>query len=94
MTERFTESVVEDAALDWLAELGWAVKHGPDISPDGDTLTRPSASLSLWERERGRGGKAWERESYNDVVLLERFRNALLPKLMSGEIRTTQLRTT
>jgi hypothetical protein len=53
-----------------------------------------TASLSLWERERGRGGKAWERESYNDVVLLERFRNALLPKLMSGEIRTTQLRTT
>jgi len=25
----FSESTVEDAALDWLAELGWAVKHGP-----------------------------------------------------------------
>ncbi len=89
MTSSFSESDVEDAALDWLTELGWAVKHGPDISPDGDTLTRPSASLSQWERERGRGGKAWERGSYSDVVLLERFRNALRPKLMSGEIRTT-----
>jgi len=29
----FTESVVEDAALTWLAGLGWAVKHGPEIAP-------------------------------------------------------------
>jgi len=30
---RFTESVVEDAALDWLKSLGYAVKHGPQIAP-------------------------------------------------------------
>ncbi len=30
---RFTESVVEDAALAWLESLGWSVKHGPDIAP-------------------------------------------------------------
>ena len=30
----FTESVVEDAALGWLVDLGWAVSHGPDIGPD------------------------------------------------------------
>jgi len=47
MTDRFSESTVEDAALAWLAELGWAVKHGPDISPDGDPLT-----LALSQRER------------------------------------------
>lgn len=28
----FTESVVEDAALAWLASLGYAVLHGPDIA--------------------------------------------------------------
>ena len=28
---RFTESVVEDAALAWLESLGYAVKHGPEI---------------------------------------------------------------
>jgi type I restriction enzyme R subunit len=31
----FTESTVESAALAWLSELGWQVKHGPDIAPDG-----------------------------------------------------------
>lgn len=30
---RFTESVVEDAALVWLESLGYAVKHGPEIAP-------------------------------------------------------------
>ena len=37
---RFTESVVEDAALGWLESLGYAVLHGPDISPDGDSFPR------------------------------------------------------
>ena len=32
MTAAFTESVVEDAALAWLAGLGYAVLHGPDIA--------------------------------------------------------------
>ena len=30
---KFTESVVEDAALAWLESLGYAVKHGPEIAP-------------------------------------------------------------
>ena len=30
-----TESEIESAALTWLLELGWQVKHGPDIAPDG-----------------------------------------------------------
>jgi type I restriction enzyme R subunit len=29
----FTESVVEDAALAWLRELGYTIRHGPDIAP-------------------------------------------------------------
>ena len=29
----FTESVVEDATLDWFAELGYTVAHGPDLAP-------------------------------------------------------------
>ncbi len=31
---RLTESEVEDAALAWLARLGYAVLHGPDIGPE------------------------------------------------------------
>jgi type I restriction enzyme R subunit len=34
MTERFTESTVEDAALAWLEAAGWRIAHGPDIAPD------------------------------------------------------------
>ena len=30
----FTESEVEDAALEWLESLGWSVVHGPSIAPD------------------------------------------------------------
>lgn len=30
----FTESVVEEAALDWLAGIGWSVKSGTEIAPD------------------------------------------------------------
>jgi type I restriction enzyme R subunit len=32
---QFTESTVEQAALAWLESLGWVVKHGPDIAPEG-----------------------------------------------------------
>jgi type I restriction enzyme R subunit len=62
--------VVEDAALAWLRDLGYTVLYGPDISPDGDTLTP-----ALSQRERG---------SYSQVVLEARLRTALArlnPKL-------------
>ena len=39
---KFAERHVEDAALSWLAGLGYAVLHGPDISPDGPTPERIS----------------------------------------------------
>lgn len=29
----FTESVVEQAALAWLQAIGWEISHGPDIAP-------------------------------------------------------------
>ena len=39
---RFTESEVEDAALEWLAALAYAVLHGPDIGPEGPAPERCS----------------------------------------------------
>ena len=33
MSNQFTESVVEDAALEWFGELGYRVVHGPEIAP-------------------------------------------------------------
>jgi type I restriction enzyme R subunit len=36
----FTESIVEEATLDWLGELGWSIAHGPDIAIDGSAPER------------------------------------------------------
>ncbi|MEO0086397.1 MAG: type I restriction endonuclease subunit R, partial [candidate division WOR-3 bacterium] len=53
MAERFSESTVEDAALAWLAEIGWGVKHGPVIAPGELFAERGSYSdIVLQERFR------------------------------------------
>ncbi len=39
---RITESEVEDAALAWLAGLGYTVVYGPDIGPEGPAPERGS----------------------------------------------------
>ena len=44
---KLSESHVEDAALEWLSGLGYAVLHGPDISPDGPTPERVSYAQTL-----------------------------------------------
>jgi len=36
----FTESTVEQAALDWLEGIGWRIAHGPDIAPDMPSAAR------------------------------------------------------
>ncbi len=50
------ESIVEDAALEWFGELGYAVGHGPHFAP---------------------GEPAAERESFGEVVLVGRLREAI-----------------
>jgi len=40
MTAPMNEAVVEAAALAWLAELGWAVRYGPELGPAGVTPER------------------------------------------------------
>ncbi|MCX6858424.1 MAG: type I restriction endonuclease subunit R [Verrucomicrobia bacterium] len=50
------ESIVEDAALEWFEELGYAVGHGPHLAP---------------------GEPAAERESFSEVVLVGRLREAI-----------------
>jgi type I restriction enzyme R subunit len=37
---QFTESIVEEAALAWFAELGYQVVHGPEIAPGEDAAER------------------------------------------------------
>ena len=78
-----SESVVEDAALEWLAGLGYAVAHGPDIGPEGSAPERGSyAEVLLADRLR----KAFARlnphlpaETLEDV--LRKVRQAETPSL-------------
>src|SRR5450759_3860480 len=52
MTNRFAESVVEDAALAWLSDLGYAILHGPEIAigMPGAERTDPGYSDVVLER--------------------------------------------
>jgi type I restriction enzyme R subunit len=52
----FFESIVEEAALGWFEQLGYAVFPGPQVAP---------------------GEPAAERESFSDVVLVGRLREAI-----------------
>ncbi len=51
MSPSIAESHVEDAALAWLHDLGYSVKHGQEIAPDSPTAERPSyANVVLRDR--------------------------------------------
>ena len=46
-----TESVVEQAALGWLENLGWEILHGPEIAPDMTAAEREDyGQVALTER--------------------------------------------
>ena len=57
------ESIVEDAALEWFGELGYAIGHGPHIAP---------------------GEAAAERDSFGEVILVARLRDAI--RQLNGSI--------
>jgi type I restriction enzyme R subunit len=40
MIKQFTESVVEEAALEWLSEIGYTISPGTEISPNGQSPER------------------------------------------------------
>lgn len=39
---KITENHVEEAALEWLGELGYEIAYGPDIGPEGAKPERAS----------------------------------------------------
>ncbi len=45
-----TESDVEEAALEWLANLGWGIAHGPDIAPGAPGEERADYGAVVLER--------------------------------------------
>jgi type I restriction enzyme R subunit len=46
----FSESTVEDAALEWLSAIGWRVARGPDIAPGEPAGERPSYQEAILPR--------------------------------------------
>ena len=46
----FTESEVEEAALEWLAGFGWNVAHGPSIAPDAEGSERADYTQVVLEQ--------------------------------------------
>ena len=60
------EFIVEDAALEWFEELGYAVGHGPHHAPGEYAEGTLTPALSQGERE-----------SYREVVLVGRLREAI-----------------
>jgi type I restriction enzyme R subunit len=57
-----TENRIEEFAIELLEKLGYESVYGPDIAPDGDTST---------------GSMSDKRESYEQVLLIDRLRKAL-----------------
>lgn len=72
-----TESEVEQAALDILSAQGYEIVHGPDIAPDGPNLADLTGVGTPPPSRSTRGMAASERQSYADVLLIGRLREAI-----------------
>ena len=82
----FTESDVEDAALDWLAGLGWGIAHGPDIAPDAPGAERADYGAVVLER-RLRGALARLNPDLPAEALDDAFRKLTRPEGATVEVR-------
>ena len=81
-----TESDVEEAALAWLAELGWQVAHGPDIAPDAPGAERNDYGHVVLER-RLRDALAELNPSLSADALNDVFRKLTRPEGSTLEAR-------
>ena len=83
------ESHVEEAALEWFGELGYAVSHGPHMAPGEPAAERSSfGDVVLVARLRD----AIQR--LNPAIPHSRtfatLSDTLLPKLLSGELSVAE----
>ena len=83
---RITESVVEEAALDWLEGLGWTVAHGPDIAPDTLAAERADYGQVILE-QRLRDALAQLNSDLPAEALDDAFRKLNRPEGTSLETR-------
>ncbi len=81
-----TEAEVEQAALDWLAGLGWAAAHGPDIAPDTPDAEREDYGQVVLEH-RLRDALASLNPSLPGPALDDAFRKLTRPQGSTLEAR-------
>jgi type I restriction enzyme R subunit len=75
----FTESIVEDAALAWFGELGFAVLHGPEIAPGELAAERTSLGEGLLPK-RLRAALRKLNPTLPSEALDEAFRRVTVPQ--------------
>ena len=83
---RFSESDVEEVALDWLVDLGWSVAHGPDIAPDTPNAERTDFGEVVLGR-RLRDALAWLNPSVPASALDDAFLKLIRPEGATLEAR-------
>jgi hypothetical protein len=83
------ESILEDAALTWFAELGYAVGHGPQFAP-----SEPAGEPASFAERVLVGGLCEVIRRSNLAIpsrTLATLPDTLLPKLLSGELRVAEV---
>ncbi len=81
-----TEADVEQAALDWLAGVGWGVAHGLDIAPDAPNAERADYGQVVLER-RLRDALATRNPALPADALDDAFRRLTRPEGATLEAR-------
>ena len=81
-----SESVVEEAALEWLAGLGWQTAHGPDIAPDTANAERNTYDEVVLER-RLRDALGQLNPDLPETALEDAFRKLTRPEGPTLEAR-------
>ena len=81
-----TEADVEQAALKWLATLGWQMAHGPDIAPDAPAAERDDYGQVVLE-SRLRDALAWLNPSIPLAALEDALRKLTHPEGATLEAR-------
>jgi|GEM_PF-1362153 len=97
---RITESAIEEFAIELLKKSGYQYVYAPNIAPDSDTPERNRfEDVLLLERLQSAVGRITQNKAKTidtkddrglnskQIRTLEKLRDTLLPKLMSGEVR-------
>ena len=81
-----SEADIEQAALDWLSDLGWRIAHGPDIGPGTDCEQRADYSDVVLAQQL-RDGLVQLNPSVSSEALDAAFRKVTRPEGSTLEMR-------